>query len=95
MTEEKAGFVYKHLLQRVDQDPEALKMFVKILMIKQAKFRPVILELGGGRYPYFPAGSVHGSVYVPNYADVPAMDSVQPAATPQSGGISAVSCNHT
>ena len=94
MTEEdKAGFVCKRLLQRVDQDPEALKVFVNILMIKQAKFRPVILELGGGKYPYFPAGSVHGSIY--DYADIPAMDSVQSAATPPSGGISAVSFNHT
>ena len=47
---EKAGFVCKHLLQRVDQDPEALRTFVKILMKRQAEFRPVIRELGGGKY---------------------------------------------
>ena len=59
MTEEdKAGFVCKRLLQRVDQDPEALKMFVKILMVKQAKFRPVILELGGGKYAHIALQSV-------------------------------------
>lgn len=50
MTEgDRAGFMCKRLLQRVDMDPEALGTFVGILNKKEAKFRRLIRELSGGK----------------------------------------------
>lgn len=45
---EKAGLIFKRLLQWVDMDPDALGMFVEILR-KKKKFKIVIEKLGGSK----------------------------------------------
>lgn len=46
---DKAWLVMKRLLQRVEMDPDALRVFVQILGKKQAKYKPVIHKLGGSK----------------------------------------------
>ena len=58
--DEKAGEMVKHLLDRVDLDPDALREFLEILKKKDKKFRPLMDKLQGvGKFIFIPGTRVH------------------------------------